>query len=106
MNASFSDYGIAVLMIAVAAALVAWFRYKLGRASLSRMYRMMARLGVYPARMQQCAETAAFDLNAVRTRCRRCPAEDVCERWLAGEIEGDNGFCPNAHVFDGVLKTG
>jgi hypothetical protein len=41
----------------------------------------------------------------VRARCRRCPVEDVCERWLAGELEGDNGFCPNANVFDGGVKA-
>lgn len=40
----------------------------------------------------------------VRRRCRRCLREDLCERWLAGEVEGDNNFCPNAQTFDALKE--
>ncbi len=43
-------------------------------------------------------------MKDVRRRCQTCTTEDVCERWLAGEEDGDNDFCPNARVFD-ALKT-
>ncbi|MFQ5547535.1 MAG: DUF6455 family protein [Woeseia sp.] len=103
MNATFSDFGIAILLVGIAVILVMWFRGKLRSESRSRMDRMMARLGVDPDKLADAPTDR--DMNAVRTRCRRCPAEDVCERWLAGEIEGDNGFCPNAKIFDGVVKA-
>ena len=106
MNTPLFDISIAILFVGVAAALVFWFRHKLRHDSESRMYRMMARLGVYPGRFERSGLSTGLEMNEVRTRCRRCPAEDTCERWLAGEIEGDNGFCPNAKIFDGVLKTG
>ncbi len=101
-----SDLGMAIIFVVVAAALVLWFRHKLASASRSRMHRMMASLGLDPDKLEHSDEGAGLDMKAARTRCRMCPSEDVCERWLAGEIEGDNGFCPNAKIFDGVVKAG
>lgn len=43
-------------------------------------------------------------MGEVRQRCRACVAEDVCERWLRGDEEGDNAFCPNAKVFETLRK--
>jgi hypothetical protein len=43
-------------------------------------------------------------MGEVRQRCRGCTAEDVCERWLRGDEEGDNAFCPNARVFEILHK--
>ena len=106
MNTTFIDISIAFLFVAVAAVLIVLFRRKLQFDSARRMYRMMARFGVYPKQFGRDDTDAGLDMKAVRRRCRSCPAEDLCERWLAGEIEGDNGFCPNAKVFDGVLKAG
>jgi hypothetical protein len=105
MNTTFSDISIAILFVAVAAFLIMWLRYKFKMDSFSRMYRMMARIGVYPGKFSGSESESGLDMQAVRSRCRMCPAEDACERWLAGEIDGDNGFCPNAKVFDGVLKA-
>ena len=101
-----SDQQIAFLLVLVAAALVIWFRSKLASATRSRMYRMMASLGVDPKRFADSHEDTGIDMKVIRSRCNMCPCEDVCERWLAGEIEGDHGFCPNAKIFDGVVKTG
>jgi len=41
-----------------------------------------------------------------RSRCRTCASEDLCERWLAGGVEGDNRFCENARMFRGSAGTG
>ena len=101
MNITVSDWQIAFLLILITAILVVSFRGWLSSKSQSRMYRMMARVRILP----RSDKRAGLDMQEVRARCRRCPAEDVCERWLAGEIEGDNGFCPNADVFDGVIKA-
>lgn len=43
-------------------------------------------------------------MKEVRQRCRSCATEAVCERWLQGNEEGDNDFCPNAKVFEILLK--
>jgi len=101
MNINVADWQIAFLLVFITAVLVFRFRSMLSSKSQSRMYRMMARVGVLP----RSDKRTGLDMQEVRARCRRCPAEDVCERWLAGEIEGDNGFCPNADVFDGVIKA-
>jgi hypothetical protein len=43
-------------------------------------------------------------MKEVRQRCQHCATEDVCERWLKGNEEGDNAFCPNANVFEALKK--
>lgn len=103
MNINMTDWQIAFVFVFVTGALVFWFRSMLATKSRSRMYRMMAKVGVVPADFATSGNAGRLDMQAVRARCRRCPAEGVCERWLAGEIDGDNGFCPNARVFDGVI---
>jgi hypothetical protein len=42
-------------------------------------------------------------LQVARGRCSRCRSEGFCDRWLAGNGEGDNSFCPNAQIFR-ILK--
>ena len=43
-------------------------------------------------------------MKEIRQRCRTCPSEDVCERWLDGDRKGSNDFCPNASVFKKMAK--
>ncbi len=105
MNINLSDWQIAFMLVLATAVLVVRFRSMLASRSQSRMYRMMAKVGVAPGSFTRSGKGVALDMQAVRERCRRCPAEDVCERWLAGKIEGDKSFCPNAAVFDGVVKA-
>jgi len=105
MNINFTDLQLALVFILIAAGLVVWFRSKLASGSRSRMYRMMSRVGVYPKNLSRSSGGSALDMDSVRRRCNKCPCEDYCERWLAGEVEGDNGFCPNAKVFEGVVGS-
>ena len=106
MNMTLSNMGIAILFVVVAAALIVWFRAKLESSSLNRMNRMMTTFGLDPNKIASSDAGAGLDMQAVRSRCRMCPAEDLCERWLAGEVDGDNGFCPNAKIFGGVVGPG
>lgn len=101
-----SDMGTAILFVVVAAALILWFRSKLSADSLSRMRRMMVSFGLDPDKVAQSDARTCVDIHEVRIRCRRCPVEDLCERWLAGDIDGDSGFCPNAKIFGGAVRTG
>lgn len=83
---------IGALMLTIVIALsLTYFNY-LHTLSAHRQQRMMQHIGVDPSKIQ------GFEA-VLRTRCRSCPAEALCERWLAGEVEGDNLFCPNAPTF-------
>ena len=44
-------------------------------------------------------------LKEVRYQCRKCMAEDFCDRWIAGKAKGDNSFCPNARTFGILTRT-
>ncbi len=50
------------------------------------------------------SETEAI-IKDNRRRCRRCPSEAFCDRWLAREGKGGNTFCPNERVFDMLTRT-
>ena len=85
-------------MAAVAVIIVLGFRRYLARSSERRMLGMLKSLGLDPA----IAASGDIDtiMDEVRDRCRHCASESVCERWLRGEEEGTNDFCPNHRVFE------
>lgn len=85
-----------VLLLAAAIAVLLFLRYKRSNTE-RRMMSMLERQGLDPE-IARLGDTKAI-IDAIRQRCSRCQSEAVCERWLAGEIEGDNDFCPNAQVF-------
>ena len=103
MNATSFDVGVAIAMLAVAIALVVWFWRYMAAASGRRMARMLARAGVDAEIIRQGDSEAI--IRDVRSRCRSCAAEDLCERWLDGKVEGENGFCPNAPIFRALKVT-
>jgi len=103
MNPTLFEIGVAALMVAVSVALIVWFSRYMAVASGRRMMHMLMRAGVDPEVAKQ-GDTDAI-IHDVRSRCRRCQSEDLCDRWLAGSVEGDNGFCPNAQIFRGLTKT-
>ena len=87
----------AVFMVTVGAAILLWIRGDLAAGSVKRMAGMMARAGLDPVALGD--PQAKTMLKAPRRRCRRCPSEDLCDRWLAGTVPGGNAFCPNAQTF-------
>jgi hypothetical protein len=104
MNPALFEIGTAIFVAAVGVALVMWFSRRAASASERRMTHMLTCTGVDP-RFSGHDDTWAI-LQVARARCSRCPSEDLCDRWLAGNVEGDdisNGFCPNAPIFR-VLK--
>jgi hypothetical protein len=103
MTPTLFEIGVALVIVSVTVFLIAWFwRYK-ALASERRMTQMLTRAGVAPE-LVRSGDSEAI-IKDVRSRCRSCPSEDLCDRWLAGEVEGDNGFCPNAQLFRGLTKT-
>ncbi len=96
------EIGVALIMVAVAVSLLVWFAKDFRANSERRMTRMLVRAGVdrdIAARGDK--EAIVKDL---RSRCRRCAAEDLCEHWLAGKVQGENTFCPNVPIFSALAK--
>ena len=94
---------IGVLMVSVSLALTAWYFGYLGASSESRMIRMLKRAGVDPEIARRNDKKAI--IKDVRSRCRKCQSEAQCERWLAGDVGGENTFCPNHRIFSKLAKT-
>jgi hypothetical protein len=97
------EIGVATIMVAVSVALVVWFARYVAAASGRRMMQMLTRAGVDPE-VARHGDTEAI-IQDVRSRCQRCRFEDLCDRWLAGKVEGDNSFCPNAQIFRILTRT-
>ena len=103
MNPTLFEIGAAIIMVAVSIALIVWFFRYLAAASGRRMMHMLTRAGVDPE-VAKHGDTEAI-IQDVRSRCRKCRSEDLCDRWLAGKVEGDNSFCPNAQIFRILTRT-
>jgi len=97
------DIIIAIIMVAIVTALVAFFLKYKADTSERRMKKMLQRIGLDPEIFTQ-ADSESI-IREVRRRCRKCESEDLCERWLASEEGGDNDFCPNAKVFEELKRT-
>ncbi|MBF8269278.1 MAG: hypothetical protein HW386_987 [Gammaproteobacteria bacterium] len=103
MNTISYDTLIALVMVAAAIVLVAWFlRYKANNSD-RRMRNMLERCGLDPETIDH-GDVMAI-MREVRYHCQKCQNEAVCERWLKGEETGDNSFCPNARTFEILLKS-
>ena len=103
MNPTLFEIGVAIIMVAVSVALVVWFFRNLAAVSGRRMMHMLTRAGVDPE-VARHGDAEAI-IQDVRSRCLRCRSEDLCDRWLAGKVEGDDSFCPNAQIFRALTRT-
>lgn len=99
-HVSFAIYLAVFLVVTVAA-----FHWQQSRAVRRRILRMMLTFGIDAETARNADAQLDIDMNAVRRRCRRCPAPDTCERWLNGETVPGNDFCPNAPAFAAVAQT-
>ena len=98
MNPSSYEVAVAITLAIAAIALVAWFLYYKASGTERRMKGMMLRVGIDPEIVPEVDKKRVF--KGIRRRCGKCQTEDICERWLANKIQGDNEFCPNAKIFD------
>jgi len=104
MNPTMFEIVVGTLMLVVGIGLIVWFARYLAAASGRRMMRMLTRAGVDPE-VARRGDTDAI-VRDLRSRCLRCGSEDLCDRWLAGKVEGDNTFCPNAQIFRSLTRAG
>ena len=101
---------IVTIVIALGAtiALLAMRQKQRFAAAERRMVCMLDRVGLDPAIASSgeprdvWGSVIDMSMDDVRQRCRQCSTVDECERWLAGKEDGDNGFCPNARVFNAL----
>src|SRR3990167_1272728 len=78
MSPTMFDIGVALVMVAVVVALLLWFARYMGASSERRMTRMLMRAGVDPDIVARGDKKAIIE--DIRSRCRKCQAEDLCER--------------------------
>ena len=95
---------LAILMVAVAVAIMVWLQSSQAAASARRMMGMMNRVGLDPATATLGDPPTMTIIKEARRRCRRCPREDLCDRWLARKVKGGNTFCLNAQTFQFFRK--
>lgn len=92
----------AALVLAVAATLFWLARRYRAAASNRRMRAMMLKVGLDPdIDLSQDLEDV---VQSIRRRCYQCGAVGECEAWLEGGGKGARDFCPNARVFDILLR--
>ena len=78
------------------------FQPSLSLASQRRMMGMMARyrlIGRFGNKQLKAT------IKEARRRCKECKHEDLCDRWLAGEVASSNSFCPNAQTFEALASA-
>src|SRR6266567_3781600 len=103
MNPTLFEIGLATFMVAVSVALIVWFLRYTAAASGKRMMQMFTLAGVDPE-VARHGDTEAI-MQDVRRRCIRCRSEGLCDRWLAGKVDGDHSFCPNAQIFRTLTRS-
>ncbi|NQV84780.1 MAG: hypothetical protein HQ494_13280 [Rhodospirillales bacterium] len=96
---------VALIMVSVVVVLFVWFRQSEAAGSLRRRVAMMAHIGLDPGIAIGESLRIKAIMRVTRRRCAACPNEGYCERWLAGEVEGPNTFCPNAPTFEALAGS-
>jgi hypothetical protein len=76
-------------------AFLKWFRARLVAGSPRRLIGMMERVGIDLTTVTLGDPGFKDVMKEMRSRCRKCPQADICDRWLAGNVQGGNAFCPN-----------
>jgi hypothetical protein len=105
MDATMFQILVALGMVVATVGMVVWFERYLAAASSRRRIDMMKRFALDPDVWADGGAEAEAMMKRVRKRCRKCQAEDYCERWLSGQVGGRNSFCPNAHVFRALARS-
>ncbi len=110
MNISVFQITTVIFVVGATIALFVMRQKYMAAASERRMLSMLERVGLDPAIASSGEPDTIMEwlieatMKEVRQRCRACTTVKECERWLAGNKDSDNDFCPNARVFD-ELKT-
>lgn len=102
MNVSPMQMTAVIAMVVLTAVLVFAYRKYLVANSERRMLAMLDAFGLgtsFP-----WGRDVDGIMKEIRQRCRSCPSEGVCERWLRSDRKGSKDFCPNARVFEKLAE--
>ena len=105
MATGYFEISVALMMLALTVAMVIAFQGYLRIASARRLIRMVARVGLGSLAMDRRDPVSQTAVEEIWQRCRNCQLEGHCERWLNGEVGGDNTFCPNEAAFRRLTHT-
>ncbi len=94
-----TQISVAIIMVGVAVAIIVWLQTSQAAASARRMMGMITHVGLDSGTATLVDPRTMAIRKEARRRCRRCPREDLCDRWLAGKVKGGNAFCPNGQTF-------
>ncbi len=94
-----TQIGVAIFMLGATIAIMLWFQSSQAAASARRMTAMITRIGLDPGAAALGDPAAMAMREQALRRCGACAREDLCDRWLAGKIEGGNSFCGNLQSF-------
>jgi hypothetical protein len=94
----------ASVAVVVTGALILWSYLSKAAAVAWRRKRMMARVGLDPELAERGGPRTRLVMKGTAARCAECTSVRLCERWLAGQVEGDNVFCPNSKTFDTIRE--
>jgi hypothetical protein len=102
MTTTLSQVVLGLALAAIAIFLVLSFLKFKAAGSNRRLRSMLAQAGVDP-RVARSGSAESIT-KEIRARCARCQNEDLCERWLAGAVQGGNEFCPNAALLSALAE--
>ncbi len=100
------EINVAIILVTVSVGILVWLQRNLVAVSARRMMGMMTRAGLNPTIATEADRRTKAVLKEAGRRCRNCMREGLCDRWLAGKVEGSNSFCPNARVFRTLTGSG
>ncbi len=100
MDPTTAQVTFAILFIGLNVAIFIWFRRTEAAGSARRTMSMITRVGIDRGIVTSKDPQTGTIMGETRRRCRKCPREDLCERWLAGKVGGSSDFCPNEAVFE------
>lgn len=94
-----SYFTVAIYLAVIVAVVAAIHHWHHSAAVDSHVQRMMVSCGIREKTAANADQLLDLDMDAVRLRCRHCQAAVLCDRWLDGETDISNSFCPNAWLF-------
>ena len=100
-----SYFTVAIYFSAIFAVIAGILYWSKSIVADKRMQRMMLSCGIDESCIENADELLNIDMDPARSRCRNCPATELCDRWLAGECVASNSFCPNAWHFARVAAS-
>jgi hypothetical protein len=94
-----SYFTVAIYLALIVAVVLPILHWHQSTTVDGRLQRMMVSCGIDEKSAVHAEQLLNLDMDAARSRCRNCQVTVLCDRWLDGETDVNNSFCPNAWLF-------